>query len=98
MDKEQVISKLIAYRALLTQYFEIDKMVLFGSYAKGIQRDDSDIDVAIFVNSFNSNKIEPSFLWSLRRKIDSRIEPILIENNHDPSGFGEEILKYGLTI
>jgi len=55
-------------------------MVLFGSYSKGIQREDSDIDVAIIVNSIGPDFFSYApLLWKLRREIDDRIEPILLE-------------------
>ena len=37
-------------------------------------------------------------LWKLRREIDDRIEPILIDKNDDVSGFLQEIQKTGLVI
>jgi len=37
-------------------------------------------------------------LWKIRREIDDRIEPVLIENDHDESGFLSEIIKNGITI
>lgn len=37
-------------------------------------------------------------LFKLRRNIDSRIEPILMEEGNDPSGFLAEILRTGEVI
>lgn len=37
-------------------------------------------------------------LWQLRREIDCLIEPILIEEEHDPSGFIQELNKTGIEI
>ena len=37
-------------------------------------------------------------LWKVRREIDDRIEPILIEKNHDDSGFLSELINTGITI
>jgi len=39
-----------------------------------------------------------SKLFRLRRNIDARIEPILLEEKNDKSGFLEEILKTGEII
>ena len=36
--------------------------------------------------------------WKIRREVDDRIEPILIEKDHDESGFLSEIKKHGVTI
>ncbi len=99
MDKREVIDKLSRYKILLSKHFDIDKIVLFGSYAKGNQKDDSDIDVAIIVNSVDEDYFSYApLLWKLRREIDDRIEPILIEKNQDESGFLNEVLTSGLII
>ncbi len=99
MDKREVINKLSAYKKLLSNYFDLDKIVLFGSYASGNPREDSDIDVAVVVNSVDDDFFAYApLLWKLRREIDDRIEPILIEKDKDESGFLQEILRTGLVI
>ena len=73
--------------------------MLYGSYAKGTQNADSDIDVAIVVNSIDQDFFTYApLLWKLKREIDDRIEPILIEKISDESGFLKEVLKTGLII
>ena len=37
-------------------------------------------------------------LFRLRKEIDTRIEPVLLEESNDKSGFLEEILKTGEII
>lgn len=99
MDKNEVISIVSKYKVLVSKHFDIENMVLFGSYAKGNQKEDSDIDVAIVVNSITQDFFSYApLLWKLRREIDDRIEPILIEKSKDESGFLNEILKTGLII
>ncbi len=99
MDKTEAIRKLKKYKKLLSKNMLFDQIVLFGSYAKGTNREDSDIDVAIIVD-----KIEGDFfstrplLWKLRREVDDRIEPVILYKNHDESGFLKEILKNGIQI
>jgi len=99
MDKIEVINKIRQYSILLKNYFDVDKIYLFGSYAKGTNRVDNDIDVAIVVNSLKGDFFSTiPLLWKLRRQIDDRIEPILIEKYNDSSGFLEEIQKNGIEI
>jgi predicted nucleotidyltransferase len=99
MDKSEVITIVSKYKVLVSKHFDIENMILFGSYAKGNQKDDSDIDVAVVVNSITQDFFSYApLLWKLRREIDDRIEPILIEKNKDESGFLKEILKTGLII
>jgi predicted nucleotidyltransferase len=99
MDKREAISKVQAYRLLLKDYFELENVYLFGSYAKNTNREDSDIDVAIVVKHVEGDyfAINP-LLWKLRRQIDDRIEPILIEKDFDEADFLGEIKKYAIEI
>ena len=99
MDKSEVISIVSKYKVLVSKHFDIENIILFGSYANGNQKEDSDIDVAVVVNSMDLDFFTYApLLWKLRREIDDRIEPILIEKNKDESGFLKEILKTGLII
>jgi len=38
------------------------------------------------------------YLKMYERQIDDRIEPIILEKQHDESGFLSEIKKYGIQI
>jgi predicted nucleotidyltransferase len=94
MDKNEAINKLRQYRSLLNDYFDLDTIYLFGSYAKETHREDSDIDIAIIVNSLQGDYFTVTpLIWKLRQQIDDRIEPILIEKGNDKSGFLDEIQK-----
>jgi uncharacterized protein len=99
MDQKEVVNKLVRYKMLVSQHFDLDSLVLFGSYAKGNCREDSDIDVAVIVKSLDKDYfLYAPLLWKLRREIDDRIEPVLFENINDHSGFLKEILRTGITI
>jgi predicted nucleotidyltransferase len=99
MDKREAIKKAKAYMVLLKDYFPLENVYLFGSYAKGTNREDSDIDVAIVVNHIDGDyfSVNP-LLWKLRRQIDDRIEPFLIEREFDEADFLGEIKKNGIEI
>lgn len=99
MDKSEAINKAKEYSTLLRGFFPFEKVYLFGSYARNTHKPDSDIDIAIVVSTIEGDffSIHP-LLWKLRRQIDDRIEPILIERDHDKGGFLEEIEKYGIEI
>ena len=99
MDKAEAIGKIRRYRLLLKEHFDLDKVYIFGSYVRGTDREDSDIDVAIVVNSFEGDYFSViPLIWKLRRQIDDRIEPILIEKGNDRGGFLEEIQRNGIEI
>jgi predicted nucleotidyltransferase len=74
-------------------------VLLYGSYARGTPRRYSDIDVAIVVDEFSGDLLSlKAKLFRLRRQIDVRIEPLLLERNHDPGHFLGEILRTGKLI
>ena len=75
--KQEILSKLIEYSNLVRKEFDVNKILLYGSYAKGTQRHDSDIDVAVLLKSREkSKKIEISKkLFLLAYKIDSVSNP-----------------------
>jgi uncharacterized protein len=99
MDKSQVINLLIQYKTLLLKHFDLDKLILFGSYANGNPNLNSDIDVAVVVNQVNGDYFDYTpLLWKLRREVDFRIEPVLFVKNNDKSGFLFEIIRTGIEI
>ena len=99
MDKSEIIIKLKQYKKLLSQQMLFDKMILFGSYATGNQKKDSDVDVAIIVDEVKGDYFSTRpLLWKIRREVDDRIEPVLLETKHDESGFIAHIMKNGIMI
>lgn len=75
------------------------KVVLFGSYARGDWRQDSDIDVAVIVEKVEGDILNlAARLHALAWPIDYRIEPLLFEQDNDPSGLLEYVLQNGIVI
>src|SRR3972149_8343737 len=88
MDKETVIERVKQYSDLVRQNFRVKKIILYGSYAKGSAKKDSDIDVAVVLSSIDEDfLISESKLFRLRRNIDARIEPVLLEEQTPKRGF-----------
>jgi len=52
----------------------VKKVFLFGSYARGTQRKDSDIDIAIIIDQ-KDKKISP---WKYAARVDTRLAPIAL--------------------
>jgi len=77
----------------------VTKVVLYGSYARGTAREDSDIDVAVVVPRLKGDYLKQSAqLFKLTREIDFRIEPVLLAENRDLSGFLEEVMRTGEIV
>ncbi len=99
MDKKEIDRKLKKYISLVKKEYSPKKIVLFGSYARGNYTEYSDIDIAVIVEEIKGDFLELiTRLYKLRRNIDTKIEPVLLEENNDKSGFLESILKYGKVI
>ncbi len=101
MDKTKVKNLVEEYAKLVVKNMIVNKIILYGSYARGDYRQDSDIDVAVVVpkNSVSKDILEDmAKLFKLRRNISTDIEPVLLIDGEDKSGFLESISKYGEII
>lgn len=79
------------YGAVLKQSGIVaEKLIMFGSYAKGKSRPDSDLDVCVVSKAFGKNRLQESMdLAALTVKVDSMIEPYPchpddLNNKYDP--------------
>lgn len=100
MDKEEAIKIATVYIDTVSNRFTILQAFLFGSFAKGTNHDDSDIDIALVVNN-SSDIIDTQIeMMKLRRKVDLRIEPhpFLLSDFNRGNPVVNEILKYGIQI
>ena len=75
------------------------RVVMFGSYVNGTQREDSDLDVAVVVDELMGAFLDLAIrLYQLRHSVDDRIEPVLLIAGKDRSGFLETILDTGYIV
>lgn len=94
-----VINSINRYTELVKEILPVSMVILYGSYAKGTEKEWSDIDIAVVTDKFEGDIIEAEYnLFKLRRQIDDRIEPVLFRGTDDKSGFLESILTYGKII
>ena len=101
MDKDKASKIAQKYIAFIRKRDpNVKKAYLFGSYAKGTIREDSDIDLAIIFKDFNDSFDMQVQLMKLRRNFDTRIEPHPFrESDFQVSNpLVNEILKTGLEI
>jgi len=102
MDKKTDIAIKKFIGLVKENFSDIESVYLFGSYAKGISTDDSDIDLAlIFRNLDDSKRFDLQVqLMLLAAKIDTRLEPHPISYEDFISGnpFIVEIKKTGIHL
>ena len=97
MDKEQALKIAEAYKQAILPLYKDAKVYLYGSYSKGTAHKDSDIDVAVVVPHVEGNWFVVPPLWTSARKINSLIEPVLMqENEHSP--LYDDVMKTGIAI
>jgi len=74
MDRTEALNSAREYAAIVKTNYDCKQIFLFGSYAKGTNHEESDIDIAVILKEFK-NPIDMQLeLMRWRRKIDSRIE------------------------
>ncbi len=99
----KVISKAILFLEKVKKTgIKVEEAYLFGSYAKGLAKDYSDIDVCVVSPNLGHDFIEEAVkLRNISLKVDSRIEPIpfnseRLNDPYDPLAF--EIRKFGILL
>lgn len=97
----KIAKKFIEY--LKRENIPVEAAILFGSYAKGNPRRDSDIDLAIVSKKFGRDRMEEGQLLLKKAwRIDGHLEPIPVSFRDFKSNFEspllEEIRKYGIKI
>jgi len=99
LDKATVRKIADKYAVEVRKILNPTTIILFGSYVNGNPRELSDIDIAIIVNRYEGNWLESaSLLCGLTRRVSIDIEPHLLDQSLDKSGFVEHIIKTGEVI
>ena len=104
MDKiPEYIQKIIkSYIDNLSSKISVEKVVLFGSYAKGNSHKDSDIDIAIFSDYFrNMTRADGIYfllLPAMDYDVDLEPQPFTMDEYGEPTGLVKEILSTGIEI
>ena len=100
MVKKSIIETASRYVKQLPLELDVRKAYLFGSCAKGLDKEDSDIDIAIVIGNMSDFFKTQMQLMRLRRKIDLRIEPHPIGESDftNANPFAYEIQKTGIEL
>ena len=99
LDKTRVREIAENYSNRVTQAYKPKQIILFGSYVNGNPHEYSDIDIAVVFDDFKGDKLETwTHLVKLRRGLSFDIEPHMLDEKKDMSGFLEHIKETGELI
>ena len=99
MDKAAALEIARLYAGEVIKEMSPDKVLLFGSYANGSARDESDIDIAVIFDGLKGDWFQAcTRLSSLTWNVSTHIEPVLLDSGDDESGFVEEVLRTGEVV
>ena len=99
---KNILEIIIKYIQELSKEISIDKVIIFGSYAKNTYNEVSDIDIAIFSKDFkNSSIIEDMSFLLIKTSglgIDLQPQPFTLDDYSNPDGLVKEILDTGIEL
>lgn len=106
MDQKKLPSTILKiardYSRVLRKHYPLEKIVVFGSYAKGTAQPWSDIDFAVVSQSLGEDTHDERVALSkISRNIDARIEshPFTPQEFEDPwNPLAVEIQKTGIIV
>lgn len=100
MNKNEAIKIAKRYIRNVSSHYQISSVVLFGSFAKGTQHSDSDIDLAIVFESVDDIIDMQIELLKLRTDDDLLIEPhpFQMADFTSSNPVVSEILKNGIEL
>ena len=103
VDYEAVKHLINDYARDVCSSFSVDKVVLYGSYAKGSADEQSDIDVCFFMHSFGELRrvdVIGELLRLMRNHKGVYFEPIAFPTSelYNDNPFVNEILRTGIEV
>lgn len=102
VENELIMEIVKKYVEKICENYKIEAIILFGSYAKGTNNENSDIDIAIITDDFENDIFDEELkLMKLRRNIDTRIEPHLIrikDYRNAETPFVKEVIDTGIKV
>lgn len=99
MDQVQVLTIAKQYASAVREIMETKSIILYGSHARGTATKDSDIDIAVIVDTIPGDYLNTvSMLWKLTRTVNFEIEPVLLTEADGDSGFLETVRRTGIAV
>ena len=98
----EIIEIVNKYIEIIKNDINIEKIILYGSYAKGEYNESSDIDLAVVISEYDEKDFISMGTFLLDKsfvlKVDLQPLPFSIEEYNSPKGIMEEILRTGIEI
>jgi uncharacterized protein len=100
MVDQGILNTVKQFLMLIPKEIGVKKAYLFGSFASGSEREESDIDIAVVVENMPDFFSTQRLLMRLRRNIDLRIEPhpIREQDFNSSNPFAWEIERTGIKV
>ena len=103
VDIKAVSVKASAYAAHVRSVMPVNKVFLFGSYAKGTASELSDVDICFFLDSFNGKRrldVIKELLDLTAGYDDVGFEPVVLPSSelHNGNPFAMEVVNTGIEI
>ena len=100
MDKSEALRIAENFVEKIQVNYKVSQAFLFGSYAKGTNHSESDIDIALIINNVPDIIDAQIDLMKFRRGFDLRIEPhpFMLKDFTNSNPVVSEIIKYGIAL
>ena len=99
--KKEILKSINEFIKEIKKYYNVTEIILFGSYAKGTENEDSDIDIAIISEDFEDIYDCMANLMGMTWDIDARIEPHPIKKkdfDEESDYFIKEVINTGIKV
>jgi len=104
MVNKKIVEIINKYIDVIKNYFNIEMVILYGSFARDDEGENSDIDLAIIIEDCQDPDYleQLRLLWRLVTEVDFRIEPRLYYrgdyDTREEASFLSEIIRTGEVI
>lgn len=98
---KKILNSINEFIKEIKKHYNITAIILFGSYAKGTENEDSDIDIAIISDDFEDIYECMANLMGMTWDIDARIEPHPIKKKdfeEESDYFIKEVINTGIKV
>lgn len=99
LTRDEALQIVTDYKKVIASRFKTEpKVYMYGSYSKGYQKPESDIDVAVVVPHVEGDWMDLSTdLWLDVDKVNILIEPVLLEEGHH-SPLYDDVMRTGVSV